>query len=299
MTTVDSSADTGETTSPVRSPGQMLRTAREARGVHLAVLSMALKVPTRQLEALERDDYQAFKGTAFVRALAQSVCRHLDLDPAPVLAALPQSASPLLSLISDKKNTVAAGKFPAHHAETGRKVRWSRRVLWLAVLMLVGIAVMLWWPEPQSQSLQSAPGSLDPRPLVEAQDSPPQVFGTLDASSAIPLPVTAPPVPATLTHAAAATTTGPQVQSSGVLRNEPGSLLVQARADVWVEVRNNEREIVLKRQIRLGESVSLELQAPVYLYVSSAESTDVTWRGKPIDLVSRALNNETRMQINP
>lgn len=297
MTTADSSADPGDASSPERSPGQMLRAARESRGVHLAVLSMALKVPTRQLEALEQDDHQAFKGMAFVRALAQSVCRHLGMDPAPVLAGLPQSASPLGSLVSAKKSTATLGKLPLHHSGTGRNVQWPRRVLWLAVLMLVGIAVMLWWPTPQSQSLHDDSASLSPRPVAEAQDSPQQVTVAPDAASAAIAPGSAPVASASLANPA--TPAVLQEKTSDLPRNSPGSLLVQARADVWVEIRNNEREIVLKRQIRLGESVSLELQAPVYLYVSRAESTDVSWRGKPVDLVSRALNNETRMQINP
>jgi len=73
------------------SAGQMLRAAREAQGLHLAMLSVNLKVSVRQLEALEADQYEAFKGATFVRALAQSVCRQLKIDPAPVLAALPQA----------------------------------------------------------------------------------------------------------------------------------------------------------------------------------------------------------------
>jgi len=133
--------------------------------------------------------------------------------------------------------------------------------------------------------------------VAEAQDSPQQVTVAPDAASAATAPGSAPVAPASLANPA--TPAVLQEKTSDLPRNSPGSLLIQARADVWVEVRNNEREIVLKRQIRLGESVSLELQAPVYLYVSRAESTDVSWRGKPVDLVSRALNNETRMQINP
>ena len=52
-----------------RTPGQRLRAAREARGLHLAMLSVTLKVPVRQLEALENDQYDAFRGPAFVRAV--------------------------------------------------------------------------------------------------------------------------------------------------------------------------------------------------------------------------------------
>ena len=71
--------------------GQLIRAARQKKGVHLAVLSVNLKVPVRQLEALEADQHDSGKGPVFVRALASSVCRQLQMDPAPVLALLPQA----------------------------------------------------------------------------------------------------------------------------------------------------------------------------------------------------------------
>ena len=84
--------------------GQMLRTARVQMGMHLAVLSVNLKVPILQLEALEADEHDQTKGHVFVRALASCDCRHLHFDHAPVLALLPQSTVrlplPMPSLIA-------------------------------------------------------------------------------------------------------------------------------------------------------------------------------------------------------
>jgi cytoskeleton protein RodZ len=41
-----------------RSPGGIMRSAREKAGLHLAVLSVNLKVSIKQLEALEADQFQ-------------------------------------------------------------------------------------------------------------------------------------------------------------------------------------------------------------------------------------------------
>ena len=40
------------------SPGAIMRSAREKAGVHLAVLSVNLKVSIKQLEALEADRFE-------------------------------------------------------------------------------------------------------------------------------------------------------------------------------------------------------------------------------------------------
>ena len=55
--------------------GQLLRQARQKTGMHLAVLSVTLKVPVRQLEALEADELDPGKGPVFYRGLASSMCR--------------------------------------------------------------------------------------------------------------------------------------------------------------------------------------------------------------------------------
>ena len=72
-----------------RSAGRLLREAREAQGLHIAALAAAIKVAPRKLELLEADRFDELPDATFTRALAQTVCRALKIDPAPVLALLP------------------------------------------------------------------------------------------------------------------------------------------------------------------------------------------------------------------
>src|SRR5687767_15686536 len=84
--------------------GVLLRRAREAAGLHVAALAVALKVPVRKLEALEEDRYDLLTDAVFVRALASSVCRTLKIDPQPVLDRLPQTTVPRLARDVDSIN---------------------------------------------------------------------------------------------------------------------------------------------------------------------------------------------------
>ena len=52
--------------------GGLLREARQASGMHIAALAVALKVPVSKLEALEADNFGALPDTVFVRALASA-----------------------------------------------------------------------------------------------------------------------------------------------------------------------------------------------------------------------------------
>ena len=80
------------------SAGGILKAAREKSGMHLAVLSVNLKVSIKQLEALEADQYQQVMEPVFARALAAKICRILKIDVEPVLSLMPQMTNGLKPL---------------------------------------------------------------------------------------------------------------------------------------------------------------------------------------------------------
>ena len=82
-----------DSTPTASTAGGLLKAARQSVGMHLAVLSVNLKVPVRQLEALEADQYPVDQSPVFARGLAARICRPLRVDPAPILALMPMSGS--------------------------------------------------------------------------------------------------------------------------------------------------------------------------------------------------------------
>src|SRR6059036_2717399 len=103
-TAVSGFSDSRGATDQQLSAGSLLREAREAAGLHVATLAVALKVPVRKLEALEDDRYDQLPDAVFVRALASSVCRTLKIDAQPVLERLPQTATPRLVQLDEGIN---------------------------------------------------------------------------------------------------------------------------------------------------------------------------------------------------
>lgn len=260
------------------SPGQMLRAAREAKGLHLAMLSVALKVPTRQLEALENDQYDAFKGATFLRALAQSVCRHLGLDPTPVLAGLPKVASPLSMPMRSVEPVVSTGASTWRGAAF-RSKGISRRVLLLAALMLVGILALTWWPQVRQEA--AAP------PDVVQEVAPAATAAQEEASAAAETtaPMPAPVVAAEPAQKPAAT--------------DVASLSIGTSAETWVTVRDSQGANAFKRLLKAGESVKLDMAPPLFVYAGRADGLTLLWRGKPVDLQPYTQNNEVRLPIKP
>jgi len=258
--------------------GQMLRAARERQGMHLALLSVNLKVSVAQLEALEADRHEAFKGIAFVRALALSVCRQLKIDPTAVMAALPQGHAParLEPAMLGGKGRVQRPQPASGLARVRTPAALSkglnRQVLLLAVLMLLGAAVLVWWPEQAPEKTEV----IEPAPELQPAPMP-----LVEASDVTTVPVTAVPVPAV------------------TLDNGASPLVLQLTYDAWVSVRDKNREVAFKRQVKAGEIVELSVEAPVFVYVSRADAVQVRWLGQQVDLLPHTQNNEIRLSIKP
>ena len=294
--------DIPSTVSDGLTAGQMLRAAREAKGLHLAVLSVTLKVPVRQLEALESDNYAAFKGTTFLRAMAQSVCRHLGQDPAPVLAALPHSDSPLS--VQPRAIDLRVPSQPRARRRFALK-GMSRQVLLLAVLMLAGTAALIWWPvSPASTTVTDeqavpVPILVPEQSASEAQAEPvasPVLVASASASAVAP-PVPVPvPTPAPTPVASAAS---PKVQPVVQAPSADEGLLIAMAADAWVEIRDGRGQMVVRRQVKAGETLKQDVSPPLFVYIGRANAAQVSWRGKLLDLKPHTQNNEARLQVKP
>ena len=86
---------------PAVSLGKTLREAREHLGLSIADVAHQTKFASRQIEALEADDFQNLPEMPFVRGFVRSYAKILQLDAQPLLAFLPQTNAPQMPLVSD------------------------------------------------------------------------------------------------------------------------------------------------------------------------------------------------------
>ena len=68
--------------------GEVLRAARERRGLTIEQLSRETKIPRKHLEALEHDHLAALPGPFYQRAQIRTYARTVNLDPEVAMAHL-------------------------------------------------------------------------------------------------------------------------------------------------------------------------------------------------------------------
>jgi cytoskeleton protein RodZ len=285
------------TTGLAGSAGALIRAAREQRGLHIAALAAAIKVPQRKLEALENDRYDELLDLTFTRALAQTVCRSLKVDAQPVLDRLPQASgtAPKLQHVSNGLNA----PFREKSGDDGMDWSWLRRpVFWGTLLVLAAAAAVAFMPERFFGMLRGA-GAAVPTPAVPAA-APAAVAATPAASAVVSLPPaadnstpTALGAPATVEAPASAVAPSSAVKPVG-----SALLAVKVASESWVEVQDAKGQTLLSRKVAAGEALGLDGEVPLRLTIGNAAATQVIFRGQPVDLSSNTVANVARLQLN-
>ena len=297
--------------------GALLRDAREAAGLHIAALAVALKVPVAKLEALEADNFSALPDMVFVRALASSVCRTLKIDPQAVLALLPQGEGPRLSAGDVGLNAPVKG-FAGRSSAAPFKGAGSRSFVWAVGLLLIGAALMMFLPrglDADLSALLKQPETTTKIPMPTgnvAQEISVAVGAEQRVPSAVPAPAPAPAAgvgvelpagesikPAGIaSHPIVLPSVEASAPSSAPATDAPsGVLAFKARSESWIQVRDAAGALVLQRNLAPNELVSVSGVLPLAVVIGRADATEVFVRGKPYDIGPVSRENVARFEV--
>lgn len=289
--------------------GQLLRQARQSAGVHLAILSAALKVPVRTLEQLEADQLDGLGAPAFVRALAGSVCRQLRVDPQPVLARLPQADSRLKPASASLGADSVKIRRPAASRVLPR-LRLREPLVWVGLAMLAMTAILIWWPHILQNPLGSiATGASEHKTVPDAPKllPPPepavgvamgQATEVVQAPVAAPLPASS---GATMPGTGASTAPPAAPTAADPVKSGPDAVLmaVSARSDSWVEVRDAAGQVLLSKLMKSGDRETISQGQLVRVVIGRADAVSVEVRGKPFDLKPHTQVTVARFEVQP
>lgn len=284
-----------------------LREAREAAGLHIAALAAALKVPVRKLEALEAGRYTELPDLTFARALASSACRHLKVDPAPVLAQIPLNPVPALA---ERDSALNAPFKPATEAPAASPLSWlSRPAMLGAIALLLATLVIVFLPRQASTPVSEpaaaviapapvAPGAPLFQPGAPAEPAGEGTPGTSAAPGSEPVTTPAPvataeataPAPAPVAAVVAAAPDAGAPPASGAV------LSLLATQESWVEVVNGTGTVVLQRLLQAGERVEFSAAPPYGVVLGNAGVVQVSVRGRPFNATAIARNNVARFE---
>jgi len=153
--------------------GDLLREAREAKGISLEQVEKTTNIRTKLLQALEQEAYEELPAPVFVKGFLRNFARALGLDPDQVVALYKETVGD-----ADRPYELKALSEPLEDSS-------SRAPWFLAAFVVVALGLLAWWGH--AQGLIKLP-SLSPLSLRAATATATDTAAPTDTTTPLPTP---------------------------------------------------------------------------------------------------------------
>jgi len=266
-------------------PGRTLAKLRAERKLSVTDVAQRLKFGTRQIEALEADEFNKLPGATFIRGMVRGYAKLLEIDPEPLLGSLDRRYVP-----GDISLDLRTKRVPFPQGGARRRGTWIYLVLSLIVIVAVAGVLYEWrvgalpWTRIASRAPQSQPKQTKPLPAL-AEEAP---------RAETPLPV-APPHPAPVEKSALAPAVAAAVhappsapQASAQLPpqapGEEGRIRMEFAGESWVEIKDRDGQMLMSQLNPTGSRRVISGKAPLSLVIGNAANVRLVYNDKPVDL---------------
>jgi cytoskeleton protein RodZ len=265
---------------PVESAGAMLHDERRRQSLSVGDVSRQLKLSTRQVEALERDDYQVFGGPVFVHGFLRNYAKLLGIDAARLIGAADRK---LASAAPAPRSQRDHGIDVPLQEPGGREQRSVMPLFLVAAILVAGIAA---WMLMRQQETTPAGGV--PEGMVSSQYPDGDAVGT-DAASDDVVSLTEPgadvaPDPQQATAGTPRDSVAPAAPGRNISPVEQVRLQLGFREESWVEVTDRYGEVIFAELVPRGVARAISGSPPLTVVIGNAAGVDLVFNGKPINL---------------
>jgi cytoskeleton protein RodZ len=293
------------------SPGTMLRAARENIGLERENVAEMLHLSTRQIDALENDEFGKLPGATYVRGYIRGYCQLLNIDYKTV-------ADAYEAMTANWKTTTYSNLATERQA-TSRDNTVKLGTIAVAVFVF-GLA-LIWWFGSDDRAITSkapveqangtsgtvaeadVPGATEPVAGAEPAATEPTVKpAPAPAAPAAPVSVkpepvkpatppavatvpgsAAPTAPATPSAVATAPTSAPITNASPAVSGR-ARVVIRTRDTSWIDIRDGNGEKMLYETVSPGRQIALEGVTPFAVFLGNPDAVDVELNGAAIDV---------------
>jgi cytoskeleton protein RodZ len=253
------------------SPGRTLAAARQARGMSVEDVAQRLKFGSRQIEALEADDYAALPGSVIVRGMIRNYSRLLGLDANALMGDLQRRIEP-----DPVRLEQSVMKVPL---PTGPK-RGSRLYAMLSVVVVIAVAaVVADWVLREREAAVVSRVRTDVKPAAAAPTGTTAAEPPVAAAPAVE-PQPEPPTPA----AAAAAASLSHIE-------------LAFERDSWVEIKDADGAVLTSSINRGGSTRSVEGKPPFALVIGNASGVRLRYNGADVNLAPHTRVDVARLTL--
>ena len=252
------------------SAGAILHAERRRQNMSLGDVSRQLKISVRQVEALERDDFQPFGGPVFVHGFLRNYAKLLGLDAEPLLRVADAKLVPPPAAVEEAR---ASAPVPMKEI--------SQRGMTIAAVIVVAIGVVAVGamraasrkPEAaQPASIAVAPPNApSPAPPAAVKDAEPSSPGALAARA--------------------------EQNDSAAPSGDLATLRMVFDQESWVEVKDRSGNTIFGQLSPAGSRRKVSGEPPLSVVIGNAAGVHLTYNDKEIDLAPHTRVDVARLTL--
>ncbi len=286
-----------DSASIVQSVGHLLRKARVMKGMSIEDVSRQLRLSVKQIEAIEKENYEKLPGRTFLRGFIRNYANLVQLDPIPLLQLLPES-TPVISTYERTPFKNKQISFSSSRESSGNNRLTIVIILFIIIAGTYFIfAENVWIKTPETSSVsevakfESGTASVEIQlPLTEtvknvvnAQSN--QKLETSDRinsekNSEAELDTKAEAIPEKnkpVTQAA---------EKSTVTPSDSGNLYFKLTGDSWIKVVDGTGASLFEQLKKSGSEQIITGKRPLSIVLGNASAVNLTYNDKVIDIAS-------------
>lgn len=280
-----------DTASAAEQLGRLLRQTREQNLLSIGDVSEHLKLPARQVEALENADFGKLPEPVFVRGFLRSYGRHLNLDESVLNDYLEQIAFQTQGIAPAAKKSAADNPAPMTYHQAPIRKPFPKWIIGVAALALIVGGVYLWQSKSHSdnqrqeaQNEQAAPAVLPPN--LEGGNV--QVLPMQQASDA----AASAPEAAPAEQASAPAASGEADAAAG-LSTAPGELAIKLRFRSFLTVTDKDGNMLISKIVPANSEHRYSGNGPYHVRIGFARGSSVSYGGRDINVSEHMRDNKT------
>lgn len=251
--------------------GAQLRRLREQKGLSVGEVCERLKMPARQIEALETGDYQTLPEPVFVRGFLRSYARFLDMDETVLDDYLAHFSPP-------EKISKAAHSSELNFANSTVKKPFPTWIFGVLAALAIGYGVYAWQSKSQTENARQEAGS----GALAASQAGMVSAPNLGSGNTVTVPMSA-SESGTLTASAA----------SAAVSGASGELVINTRYRTMLTVTDAKGEVLINQIVPARSEHRFQNGAPFEVRLGYAIGSTATFNGVNIDIDAARKGGKT------
>lgn len=280
MSADTSGSDTFSQT-PADSPGRLIADARKSQSISPADLALRLRLETKVIKALERDDFENLPAPMFIKGYIRSIASHLDIDAAPILDAYAAHAP----LDSPTFADFASGA-PVQIGVDSTIVKVVTYGLCTTLILLI----VMWWRSnyPNGEYRNGLNGTENFVVTADKADPLPYQFTIVEHDNSgwrINYPL------------ASAHASTHDKGISGSPLSASANLFIATSSEAWVEVYDAAGNRLYYGMAKAQNAIEITGQSHYRLILGNAASITLRFNGENVDLGSHSRLGVARLEL--